>query len=94
MGHNPLEPAHFSNAVLTGEHISSFADSYSSMIAFNAAERILSPNMIGQSVSDLFSNPETLAQKQRLAFDYAQSRNAVLDVVWEKLTPVLPKATS
>jgi len=42
MGHNPLEPARFSNAVLTGPHISSFADSYSSMIAFNAAERILS----------------------------------------------------
>jgi len=41
MGHNPLEPARFSNAVLTGPHISSFADSYSSMIAFNAAERRL-----------------------------------------------------
>ena len=93
MGHNPLEPAHFSNAVLTGEYISSFADSYSSMIAFNAAERILSPDMVGQAVSDLFSNPDKLAKQQRLAFDYAQSRNAVLDVVWDKLTPVLPETT-
>jgi len=93
MGHNPLEPAHFSNAVLTGEHISSFADSYSSMIEFGAAELILSPDMIGKAISDLFSNPEALAQQQRLAFGYAQSRNAVLDGVWEKLTPVLPKAT-
>ena len=94
MGHNPLEPAHFSNAVLTGAHISSFADSYSSMIAFNAAERILSPNKVGNAVSDLFSNPEKLARQQQLAFDYAQSRNAVLDIVWDKLSYMFLKASS
>ena len=94
MGHNPLEPARFSNAVLTGPHNSSFADSYSSMIAFNAAERILSPNKVGNAVSDLFSNPEKLARQQQLAFDFAQSRNAVLDVVWDKLAPVLPEPIS
>ncbi len=94
MGHNPLEPAHFSNAVLTGEHISSFADSYSSMIAFNAAERILSPDMVGQAVSDLFSNPEALAQKQRLAFEYAQNRSHVMDTVWGKLGFMFLKASS
>ena len=94
MGHNPLEPARFSNAVLTGAHISSFADSYSSMIAFNAAERILSPNKVGNAVSDLFSNPEKLARQQQLAFDYAQSRNAVLDIVWDKLSYMFLKASS
>ncbi|MEP3892091.1 MAG: 3-deoxy-D-manno-octulosonic acid transferase [Hellea sp.] len=90
MGHNPLEPARLSNAVLTGAHISSFADSYMSMIAFDAAQRILSPIMVGQAVSELFSDPDKLAQQQRRAYDYAQSRNAVLDFVWDKLTPVLP----
>ncbi len=94
MGHNPLEPARFSNAVLTGAYISSFADSYMSMIAFDAAQRILSPDMVGQAVSDLFSNPERLARQQRLAFDYAESRNAVLEFVWDKLTPILPEAKS
>lgn len=94
MGHNPLEPARFSNAVLTGAHISSFADSYMSMIAFDAAQRILSPTMVGDAVSELFSNPEKLKRQQRLAFDYAESRDAVLDFVWDKLTPVLPEATS
>ena len=94
MGHNPLEPARFGNAVLTGAHISSFADSYMSMIAFDAAQRILSPKMVGDAVSELFSNPDKLARQQRLAFDYAQSRNAVLDYVWDKLTPVLPEIKS
>ena len=93
MGHNPLEPARFSNAVLTGAHISSFADSYMSMIAFDAAQRILSPTMVGDAVSGLFSNPESLKRQQRLAFDYAESRDAVLDFVWNKLIPVLPEAT-
>lgn len=90
MGHNPLEPARLSNAVLTGAHISSFADSYMSMIAFDAAQRILSPIMVGQAVNELFSDPAKLAQQQRRAYEYAQSRNAVLDYVWEKLAPVLP----
>ena len=90
MGHNPLEPARFSNAVLTGAHISSFADSYMSMIAFDAAQRILSPTMVGPAISELFSDSEKLARQQRLAYDYALSRNAVLDFVWDKLTPVLP----
>ena len=94
MGHNPLEPARFSNAVLTGAHISSFADSYMSMIAFDAAQRILSPTMVGDAVSGLFSNSESLMRQQQLAFDYAESRNAVLDYVWDKLTPVLPEAAS
>jgi len=94
MGHNPLEPARLKNAVLTGAHISSFADSYMSMIAFGAAQRILSPNMVGKAVSDLFSNPQDLARQQQLAYDYAQGSNAVLDYVWEKLTPVLPEPIS
>lgn len=94
MGHNPLEPARFSNAVLTGTHTYSFADSYSSMIDFEAAQRILSPTMVGQTVSDLFSDPEELARRQRLAFDYALSRNAVLDSIWEKLFPIFPEQIS
>jgi hypothetical protein len=62
-----------------------------SMIAFDAAQRILSPTMIGQSVSELFSDKEALTRQQGLAFDYAQSREAVLDYVWEKLAPILPE---
>ncbi len=94
MGHNPLEPARLRNAVLTGAHISSFADSYMSMIAFDAAQRILSPTKVGQAVSDLFSNPEDLANAQKRAYDFAQSRDAVLDFVWDKLAPVLPEVNS
>ena len=93
MGHNPLEPARFKNAVLTGGHIASFADSYMQMFAFDAATRILSPKMVGSTVSELFSNSERKAEMQAQAYEFAVSRDAVLGFVWKKITPILPKST-
>jgi len=89
-GHNPLEPARLGNAVLTGAHISSFADSYMSMIAFDAAQRILSPAIIGQTVTGILADKSRLTELQTTAQTYATGRDAVLDYVWEKLEPLLP----
>ncbi len=89
-GHNPLEPARLGNAVLTGTHIASFADTYMAMFAFNAAKRVLNPNDIGGIVSDLFSDRETLKSLQDNAMTYASSRDAVLDYVWAQLSPLMP----
>jgi len=93
-GHNPLEPARLKNAVLTGPHIASFADSYMGMIAFDAAQRILSPNIIGQTVIDILADKTRLAELQNLAETYATGRDAVLDYVWERLEPLLPENKS
>ncbi len=93
-GHNPLEPARLGNAVLTGPHIASFADSYMSMIAFDAAQRILSPNVIGTSIIDILADKIRLAELQNLAETYATGRDAVLDYVWERLEPLLPERKS
>jgi 3-deoxy-D-manno-octulosonic-acid transferase len=38
-GHNPLEPANFSNAILTGNYFNSFQDIYMSMINLKAAAK-------------------------------------------------------
>ncbi len=89
-GHNPLEPARLDNAVLTGTHISSFADTYMSMISFDAAERILTPQEIGPRVSALISDKKALKVLSNRALEYAQSRDAVLDYVWDKLLPLIP----
>lgn len=91
MGHNPLEPARFGNAVLTGAHIASFADSYKAMIAFNAAQRILSPDMIGQTLTSILSDKKALQEAQQQALHFAQSRDEVLATVWQALTPLLPE---
>lgn len=88
-GHNPLEPARLGNAVLTGTHITSFADTYMPMFAFNAARRILVPTEIGPKVSDLFSDPVALRDLQSTAKAYASSRDAVLDYVWDQIAPLI-----
>jgi len=90
-GHNPLEPARLGNAVLTGPHIASFADSYMSMIAFDAAQRVLAPITMGQRISEIFADKNRLAELQDTALTYASGRDAVLDYVWERITPLLPK---
>jgi len=91
MGHNPLEPARLNNAILTGAHISSFSDTFMRMFAFDAAQRVLNPDMIAETVNGLFSDPDMMRYFQTQALDFAQSRDAVLDFVWDKLTPILPE---
>lgn len=89
-GHNPLEPARLGNAVLTGSHIASFADSYMAMIAFNAAERVLDPNALGQIITDILSDKQRLSDLQTQAETFATGRDAVLDYVWHELAPLVP----
>ncbi len=89
-GHNPLEPARLGSAVMTGGHISSFAECYGDMFRFGAAKRILSPDIIGKEVSALFSAPQKLRDLRRTAQSYVNSRDSVLDFVWAELSPLLP----
>jgi len=88
-GHNPLEPARLGNAILTGTYIESFSDSYMSMFAFDAAQRILNPKMIGSVISNLLDDTDTLKSYQARAQDFAYGRDAVLDYVWNTLQPLI-----
>ena len=89
-GHNPLEPACLGSAVMTGGHIASFADIYNTMFKFNAAHRIVSPEIIGKEVVSLLGTPEKLSALQNKALKFAKSRNDVLAFVWSELLPLLP----
>ena len=90
-GHNPLEPARLSNAVLTGTHIASFADTYMPMFAFNAARRVLDASEIGPMIVGLLADPVALSELQTTAKTYAEGRDAVLDYVWDQITPLIPQ---
>ncbi len=91
-GHNPLEPARLGNAVLTGTHISSFADTYMPMFTFDAARRVHTPQDIAPLVSTLLGDEAALKALQTNAQTYAESRDAVLNYVWEQIEPLLPTA--
>ena len=91
-GHNPLEPARLGSAVMTGGHIASFADIYNAMFKFSAAQRILSPEIIGKEIINLLGAPDTLAALQDNGRRFAKSRNDVLAFVWSELAPLMPEA--
>lgn len=90
-GHNPLEPARLDCAVITGTHISSFADTYMSMFAFDGADRVLSPEELAPAVLKYMTDSKARKAKAEAALKYAQSRDAVLDYVWTYLAPLLPR---
>jgi len=90
-GHNPLEPARLDCAVITGAHISSFADTYMSMFAFDAADRILSPEELAPAVFKYMNDAKARNAKAGAAAEFAKSRDAVLDYVWDYLNPLMPK---
>ena len=93
-GHNPLEPARLGNAVLTGPYVSSFHDTYMNMVKFKSAQRLLSTEHLGRILTDFFSDKEALVTAQKAAQDYADSRDALLDYVWDKLDPLMPGSQS
>ena len=90
-GHNPLEPARLDCAVITGTHISSFADTYMAMFAFDGADRILSPEELVPAVLKYMSDTKARKTKADAALEYAKSRDAVLDYVWKYLSPLMPR---
>jgi len=59
------------------------------MISFDAALRLLSPNVIGKTITDIFSDKDRLLTMQETAKTYATGRDAVLDYVWAQLEPLL-----
>lgn len=90
-GHNPLEPARLDCAIITGTHISSFADTYMSMFTFGGADRILSPEELAPAVLKYMNDANARNAKADAALKFAKSRDAVLDHVWQYLSPLLPK---
>lgn len=88
-GHNPLEPANFSNAILTGNYFNSFHDIYMSMINLKAAANISSVDKIEKHVSELLSDSDKLKDKQNLAYNFANSQTSILDTTWYKLRQII-----
>jgi 3-deoxy-D-manno-octulosonic-acid transferase len=89
-GHNPLEPARLGSAVITGTHISSFADTYMGLLAFDGAKRILTPDHLAPAVLAFMKDAKARNKQADAALKYAKSRDAVLDYVWTHLEPLLP----
>lgn len=89
-GHNPLEPARLGSAIITGAHISSFADAYMALLTYDGATRILDADELAPTVLKLMKDTKLRKAQAESALKYVKSRDAVLDYVWEHLSPLLP----
>lgn len=87
-GHNPLEAARLDCAIITGSHISSFADTYMALMAFDGVKRILTPDQLAPSVLELLKDTNLRNSRIKAARDFAGSRDDVLEYVWDTLTPL------
>ncbi len=93
-GHNPLEPARLGCTIIAGKHISSFADAYMALFRYDGATRILSDQELAPSILKFLKNEKTRKAQSDAALQFAQSRNDVLEYVWDRISPLLPQTKS
>ena len=86
-GHNPLEPAWFRTAILTGPHAFNSAAVYGEMFAEMAA---LETTDLARDLKGLLDHPIIARRMGDAALTYVQRQGAALDETLSLLSPLLP----
>lgn len=89
-GHNPLEPARLSKAIVTGRHVFNNASTYGEMFDEVAAIEAADAGALGRHVRGLLENPMIARRIGEAAFGYAQRQQGALDEALARLEPLLP----
>ncbi len=92
-GHNPLEPAWLDCAILTGPYYESFADTYNSLISDNGVLQT-SKEKLADDIIQLMQKQAKRKALSKAANNYAKSKTAVLDIVVDRLSPLLLESGS
>ncbi|MEO1658835.1 MAG: 3-deoxy-D-manno-octulosonic acid transferase [Pseudomonadota bacterium] len=89
-GHNPLEPARLGCAIMHGEHIFNFADTYQEMRKNGCAALVRNERDLAGALSRLLDDPVTRQAMAEQARSWAEkSAETVLDTLLIALKPVL-----
>ncbi|GLQ19716.1 3-deoxy-D-manno-octulosonic acid transferase [Algimonas porphyrae] len=88
MGHNPLEAARAGVPVITGPHLSSFADLFDAMAAAEAVI-IVEPDALADAV--LQGLDGQLSDQARTASDFAEQQSGVLDITVTRLEELIAR---
>lgn len=91
-GHNPLEPALLKSAVIHGPHVQNLQDIYSAMTQSEACQLAHTSDELAQRVQNLLSHPDQLIKLQETGYNFAQSKNEILNHVLEELEPLFLSA--
>ena len=84
-GHNPFEPALAEAAVITGPHVSNFAETYTPLVASGGAVEVADADQLAGAVDLWLTNTSAKKAACRAASGFVQSRQAVLDQIVDTL---------
>jgi 3-deoxy-D-manno-octulosonic-acid transferase len=88
-GHNPFEVAQAGAAVLSGTHVSAFAETYAQLATEGAAQLVEDSDDLTATLSKLLSTPEDLAKMTDAAKRFVAAQDDQLDGIAARLISVL-----
>jgi 3-deoxy-D-manno-octulosonic-acid transferase/glycosyltransferase involved in cell wall biosynthesis len=91
-GHNPVEAAVYSNAVLFGPDMRNFAEIAEEMVASGAARQLQNGDELKNALHQLLSDSEACRAMGESASAFATRQHAILDRVMDELNPLLDEA--
>jgi 3-deoxy-D-manno-octulosonic-acid transferase len=88
-GHNPFEVAQAGAAVLSGTHVSAFAETYAQLETEGAAQLVEDSDDLTATLAKLLSTPEDLAKMTDAAKRFVATQDDQLDGIATRLVSVL-----
>jgi 3-deoxy-D-manno-octulosonic-acid transferase len=88
-GHNPYEPAHMGAAVMSGVHITNFADAYASLEAKGGARLVTNADQIAEIAATWLRHPDALSTARMGASAFVADQSGTLDQVAKQLITAL-----
>ncbi len=88
-GHNPFEVVQSRAAVLSGPHVSSFAETFADMRTKGAAVFVETAPQLAQSVAQLLDRPEARARALEAAASFVQDQSDALGGIASRLIHIL-----
>lgn len=89
-GHNPIEPAQLSRAILFGPHMFNFAEPTATLLAAGGARQVAAGEALAREVAALLADPAALTVHSDQARGTATQAVGVTGRVLDRLIPFLP----
>lgn len=87
-GHNPLEPALLTCAVLHGPNVQNLQDIYDQMDAAGASISVPQASALAATIARLIAAPDALARQRDAGYLFAGGKSHVLNTVIEEIEPL------
>ena len=84
-GHNPFEPAQAGAAVLTGPHVTNFAETFEPLISAGAAIEVGNAQSLADAVARWLDDPAALDRARAAATAFVGQQQSKLDAVIDTL---------